>query len=139
MGADDYFVLFNCANHLYFREVAYLNKPTSCKLFHYTYTIEYKNDEQSRLRGLQAEIDHNLHKIWINEDMPLPLIATSLLHEIAHAVYFIWYGIEQSNDERVAIVASEGMMAFINQNPDVWYWIQECISPSINRAYSGDG
>lgn len=103
-------------------------RPTSCKLFHYTYQITWKNDEYSRLRRYQAEIDHNLQTIWINGDMPEPLVITSLLHEIAHAIYFLWYGADASNEEHVAIATSEGLTIFFQQNPEIFNWYSEMVT-----------
>lgn len=103
--------------------------PVSMRIGAFDISIERWTSMQTVSRQRYGEFAGSELRISIQHDMPSRLkAADTMLHELGHAIYWI-FGIEDADkEERIVNLASTGWLCVYRDNPWLLDWLKECVT-----------
>lgn len=109
-----------------------MDRPTQVKIGPDIYDIMFVNDVDIGEEGVWGNIRNRTKIIKVALQIKRN-VGRTLLHEILHGIEFT-YGIEygkSDNDEHVVDLLTVGLAMLVQDNPDLWAWIQQEIVAQI--------
>ena len=105
--------------------------PTHVKVGVFDYRIESWNSKDANSSRRYGETDNDQKKIRIDESYSGRQTATTLLHEIQHAIWSLWTIESKYNEEDTIVRMTHGLATVWRDNPDLMQWIHErLVKPS---------
>jgi len=97
--------------------------PASVKIGHLKYKIVEWAPRESVSADRYGECSHAEQVIRVTRMFGRPKQASTLLHEIIHAIWAMWSIHDGDNEERTVGMLEKGLAAVWVDNPDVFAWI----------------
>lgn len=97
--------------------------PASVKVGWATYRIEKWNPREAVATNRYGETNHLSNTIRVDTSYGTQQAASTLLHEIMHAVCTLWARADQDEEERTVKVMQHGLCTVWRDNPEVMAWI----------------
>jgi hypothetical protein len=97
--------------------------PTSVKVGWRDYKIETMSRGESVCRNRTGEILQVDERIRISDGVSRRHQSETLLHEIMHAVYWLWNVSEKMDEEPIVLSLAGGLATVWRDNPAVMEWI----------------
>lgn len=97
--------------------------PTSVKVGRKIYRIENWEPKSAAAERRCGDAAHEIGRIRVDTSFGPAQAAETLLHEILHAIFYIWSMEDEDNQERTVGAMSNGLATVMRDNPDVFSWI----------------
>ncbi|MDE2103806.1 MAG: hypothetical protein KGL39_41595 [Patescibacteria group bacterium] len=97
--------------------------PASVKIGWCTYRIEQWDTREAVAANRYGETCHTTSKIRVDTGYGTQQAASTLLHEIMHAVSAIWAMDDEDGEERTVKIMQHGLSTVWRDNPEVMAWI----------------
>ena len=102
--------------------------PTSIKVGYRTYSVSLMDHWESTDKQAFGRCDNNGGRIELDAHMDAPKAANTLLHELMHAVWYVW-GMDRKVEEEPAVtIMSNGLTTIMRDNPAFGEWTRECLA-----------
>lgn len=102
--------------------------PSSVKIGGFDFAIVQWRAQDGRKSRRYGETDFHTLEIRVDtENYPASQIAHTLLHEVMHAIFWVWPMETNDEEERVVQLASNGLFAVMRDNPGLFDWIRSCL------------
>lgn len=110
--------------------------PKCVKVGAWNYEIQRWDSKDADDARKYGETSNNQKIIRVDDSFTPQQTASTLLHEIIHAIYCRWRIEKPFDEEQIVDRLTEGLSAVWRDNPEVCFWIHERLSkPS---EYRGD-
>ncbi len=102
--------------------------PEKVKIGYRTYKITSWPAVEANSAGRYAQVSHLVKEIKVDESHGSIQTGESLLYEIIHAVFTIFYREEDEKEEGTVQKASNGLATVWVDNPEVMKFIADCFA-----------
>jgi hypothetical protein len=110
------------------RAVVFDGLPGSVKVGYRTYRLELWTEQQAKDEDSDGECDHETGVIRLDPTMDAQKAGNTLLHELIHAVWYVWSMPEENIEEEFAVGAlTNGLATVIRDNPGLFGWIERSL------------
>lgn len=107
---------------------AFGGMPASVKVGYRTYRIELWSEQQAQDEDSDGECDHDAGVIRLDPLMDAQKAGNTLLHEIIHAVWYVWSMPEENIAEEFAVDAlTNGLATVMRDNPGLFGWMESAL------------
>ena len=104
--------------------------PTEIKVGYQRYRVHLMGEEERRNCGDKlGSCDHVRGTIKISNHLASPEAVNTLLHEVMHAIWWVWSVGDETEEERGVNNITNGMCCVIADNPDFAAWMISNLSP----------
>lgn len=98
--------------------------PSRLKIGSYTFTLCPITVEQADALAIHGQADMTALRIDLCLERPAEIVANTFLHEVIHCIHWV-YGLDTgSEEEAFTCLTTNGLMAFMRDNPGAWRWFQ---------------
>lgn len=104
-----------------------LNLPDKIKIGHLDYTVVYLPSLRAEAVSALGQCCNLTHEIRIRENQVQVDFACSVLHEIMHAIWWVWTIKDEDDEERTVNTLSNGLTAVWRDNPKLLKWFHETV------------
>ena len=103
-----------------------MDVPTKVKVGAHTYTVVLVDSSELDI-GLRGECDSNEFVIRLSKELPLETIATTLFHELLHALWDSRSMPKRIDEERAVLNFEEGILQLLRDNPKLFPWLRKSV------------
>lgn len=101
--------------------------PEKIKIGAFTYKIEGWHPPAAQASNCYGQFSHHEKVIRVDTSNDAQQIRETLLHEIFHAIYYVWGLDDKDEEERIVSQYGTAFTAVMADNPDIRKW--------FNRAW----
>ena len=99
--------------------------PASVKVGYRTYRLELWTEQQATDEDSDGESDHEAGAIRLDPRMDPQKAGNTVLHELIHAVWYVWSLPEENIGEELAVGGiTNGLATVLRDNPGLFAWIE---------------
>lgn len=111
-----------------------IDLPTAVKVGYQRYRIDLMSEEERRNSGGKlGSCDHLRSVIKLSDHLAGPEAVNTLLHEVMHAIWWVWSIGEETAEERGVTNITNGLCCVIADNPDFCKWLSRNLNSKDSK------
>ena len=101
--------------------------PKVVRIGCYNYSVNLMHDDDAAIAGVMGAAYHSQLSIRLRTDVPPQQLANTFLHEVIHAIHYVFGIGDDDNEETFTNLTTNGLCAFWMDNPKAMEWFQKTL------------
>lgn len=105
----------------------YRKMPKTVRVGCFSYAVTVIEEEGAEIAGIAGAMHSLRQRIRIRAGMTPHQVANTFIHEVLHAIHYVYGLSDDSDEETFTELTANGMCAFWQDNPEACKWWQSLL------------